>query len=193
MSSEAPKHLSPPKPAYMRGADPETAEPDRMVKVLRTVEPAKTAPAIAEIRVAIAGVAIPIIRPVVVIGPTFGIVLTRRRDTAGARRRDRTRRADLSRFARGGRRSAQHGRWRKLGGGARWGSRWYRNDFGARRDRRGQSQDEGKCGYRQDGVAHIGALYARGRELASGRLANSRWKLVSTVQPAVSTTASALA
>src|ERR1700740_2529656 len=97
----------------MRDAAPDTAEPSRVMETPKTRKPMETAPAMAETGEAETGVAVPIIRPVIVTGPAFRILPGRLCRTAVIRRKGITGWADRNRPARAGRKPAQDGGWRK--------------------------------------------------------------------------------
>lgn len=101
------------------------------------------------------GIAVAIIRPVVVTRPTLGIVAAARPDTAVTRGERVSGWADRNRSGGARRRSAQHRRGRKRGCRARWVRRRYRNDLRVDRDGPDQRKDEGEDADRQRGESPL--------------------------------------
>jgi hypothetical protein len=103
------------------------------------------------------GIAVAIIRPVVVTRPALGIVAAARPDTAVTRGERVSGWADRNRSGGARRRSAQHRRGRKRRCRAGWVRRRYRNDFRVDRDGPDQRKDEGKDADRQRGESRFQA------------------------------------
>src|SRR6516164_124439 len=124
----------------------ETAEPSCMVETHETVEAAETvrpgeaveaAAATAETGEAVEGIAVAVIRPVIVTRPARGIVAAGR-ETVITRGNGVTGWASWNRFGRGERRAGQHGRGRQSGAAGRGSPRWFLRGLRVDRDRPGQ-------------------------------------------------------
>ena len=128
--------LSPAEAAHMSNSRAETAEPGCAVKSCPTVEAVTVEPgeameatgAKSEAGEPAEGVAVAIIRPVVVTRRALGIVAAARADTAVTRGERVSGWADRNWSGGARRRSTQHRRGRKRGCRARWVRRRYRND-----------------------------------------------------------------